>query len=172
MGARAQNNILGLRPYPRTLTSPRREIQLRWSTLQASSVGDKGKKVRGRTPPRTRQTQTKCILKQLKYTPWTREREENSKYLRKSCHHNIKCTAATFLAALMWRRLLNSAALTAATHRGLKEVSDGMGTQVRIQVINKCKVQIIKKSLFNVEKPPWRGGRRKKDRIWEYVKEP
>ena len=30
------------------------------------------------------------------------------KYLRKNCHHRIKCTAAAFLAALMWRRPLNS----------------------------------------------------------------
>ena len=63
VGARAQNSVLGLEPYPRTLTSPRRETWLRWSMLQASSVGDKGKKVRGGTPPRTWQTQTKCILK-------------------------------------------------------------------------------------------------------------
>ena len=157
----AQNNVLGLRPYPRTLTSPRRETRFRWSTLQASSVGDKGKKVRGGTPPRTQQTQTKCILKQLKYAPWTYEREENSKYLRKNCHHHIKYTAATFLAALMWRRPLNSAALTAATHRRLKGVSDRMSTQVGIQVINKCKVQMIRKSLYNVEEPPWRRGRKR-----------
>ena len=67
VGARAQNNVLGLGPCPRTLTSPRRETRLRWSMLQASSVGDKGKKVQGRTPPQTRQTQTKCVLKRLKY---------------------------------------------------------------------------------------------------------
>ena len=28
--------------------------------------------------------------------------------LGKNCHHHIKCTAAAFLAALMWRRPLNS----------------------------------------------------------------
>ena len=28
--------------------------------------------------------------------------------LGKSCYHRIKCTAATFLAALMWKRPLNS----------------------------------------------------------------
>ena len=72
--------------------------------------------------------------------PCTPEREENSKYLRKNCHHHIKCTAATFLAALMWRRPLNSATLAATTHKRLKGVSNGMGTQVRIQMINKCKV--------------------------------
>ena len=131
--------------------------------LQASSVGDKEKKVRGGTSPRTRQTQTKCILKQLKYAPWTREREENLKYLRKCCHHHIKCTAAAFLSALMWKRLINSAAFAAATHRGLKGVSDGMGAQVGVQIINKCKVQMIRKSLYNVEKPPWRSGSKKRE---------
>ena len=30
------------------------------------------------------------------------------KYLREKLSHHIKCTAATFLAALMWRRPLNS----------------------------------------------------------------
>ena len=152
---------LGLGPCPRTLISPRRETWLRWSTLQASSLGDKRKKVRGGTSPRTRQTRTKCIFKRLKYAPSTREREENSKYLRKSYHHHIKCTASTFLAALMWRRPLNSVALAAVTYKGLKGVSDGMGAQVGVQMINKCKTQVIRKSLYNVEKLPWRRGRKK-----------
>ena len=30
------------------------------------------------------------------------------KYLGESCYHCIKCTAVAFLAALMWRRPLNS----------------------------------------------------------------
>ena len=30
------------------------------------------------------------------------------KYLGKSCYHRIKCITAAFLAALMWRRPLNS----------------------------------------------------------------
>ena len=30
------------------------------------------------------------------------------KYLGKSCYHRIKCATTTFLAALMWRRFLNS----------------------------------------------------------------
>ena len=154
----AHNNVLGFGPYPRRLMSPRRETRLRWSTLQASSLGDKGKKVRGGTSPRTQQTQTKCIFKWLKYAPWACEREENSKYLRKGCHHHIKCIAAAFLAALMWRRPLNNVALAAATHKGLKGVSDGMGSQVEVQMINKCKAQMIKKGLYNVEKPPWKGG--------------
>ena len=154
---------MGLGSCLRTLTSLRRETRLRWSTLQASSVGDKEKKVRGGISPRTQRTQTKCILKQLKYAPWTREREENSKYLRKSCHHHIKCTGAAFLATLMWRRPLNSAALATATHRGLKGVFDGMGAQMGVQMINKCKVQMIRNSLYNVEKPPWRGANKKEE---------
>ena len=128
VGALAQSNILGLGPCPRTLTNPRRQTWLKWFMLRASSLGDKEKKVRGGTSPQTRQTQSKCIFKLLKHTPWTCERKENSKYLRKSCwHHHIKYTTAAFLAALMWRRPLNSTALAAATYKGLKGVSDGMG---------------------------------------------
>ena len=63
----------------------------------------------------------------------------------------------------MWRRPLNSAALAAATHTGLKGVSDGVGAQVGVQVINKCKVQMIRKSLDNVEKLPRRGGSKKEE---------
>ena len=153
---------LALGPCPRTLISLRKETWLRWSTLQASSLGDKRKKVRGGTSPRTWQIRTKCIFKRLKYAPWTCEREENSKYLRTSCHHHIKCTAATFLAALMWRRPLNSIALATATHKGLKGVSDGMSAQMEVQMINKCKAQMIRKSLYNVEKPPWREARKRR----------
>ena len=89
--------------------------------------------------------------------------EENSKYLRKNYHHHIKYTAATFLAALIWRRPLNSAALAATTHIGLKGVSDRMGAQVGVQVTNKCKLQMTRKSLYNVEKPTGKKGRKKKE---------
>ena len=43
---------------------------------------------------------------------------EAQKYLRKGCCHHIKCFATNFLAALMWRRPLNNAALATPTHRG------------------------------------------------------
>ena len=44
-------------------------------------------------------------------------RRGTQKYLRENCYHRIKCTAATFLAAFMWRRPLNSAVLATTTHR-------------------------------------------------------
>ena len=53
------------------------------------------------------------------------------KYLRESCYHRIECIATTFVAALMWRRPLNSVTLAIATHRKPKNVSDRTGTQVR-----------------------------------------
>ena len=57
-------------------------------------------------------------------------RMEARKYLRKGCCHRIKCSIANFLAALMWRRLLNSAVLATPTHRGPEGVSNGTSTQV------------------------------------------
>ena len=52
------------------------------------------------------------------------------KYLRESCYHRIKCSAANFLAALMWRRPLNNATLATSTHKKPERVSDGTDTQV------------------------------------------
>ena len=62
---------------------------------------------------------------------------EAQKYLRKSYCHRIECFAANFLATFMWRRPLNSAALTTPSHRGLERVSDGTSTQVIVWMINK-----------------------------------
>ena len=53
------------------------------------------------------------------------------KYLRESCYHRIECTVATFLAAFMLRRPLNSTVLTTTTHRKPERVSDKTDTQVR-----------------------------------------
>ena len=162
--------MLGLGSFPRTLTSPRRETRLRWSTLQISSMRDKGKKVRGGTPPRIRQTQAKCILKQLKYVPWTREREENSKYLRKSCHHHIKCTAVTFLTALMWKRPLNNVALTAATYRRLKGVFGGMGAQVGSRWSTNVRSRWSGRTYIMWKNPHEEGTAKKRKRILLHVK--
>ena len=58
-------------------------------------------------------------------------RKEIQEYQRESCRHRIKCIAATFLAAFMWRKPLNSAALATKTHRKPNRVCDGTDTQVR-----------------------------------------
>ena len=76
------------------------------------------------------------------------------KYLRKSCYHRIECTAATFLVAFMLRRPLNSAVLTTTTHRKPERVSDGTDTQVKAQIINKCKIKMAQRKLYNVRDPP------------------
>ena len=68
------------------------------------------------------------------------------KYLRKSCYHRIERTATTFLAAFMWRRPLNSATFATTIHRKLKRVSDGTDTQVKSQIINKCRSRWYKGS--------------------------
>ena len=81
-------------------------------------------------------------------------RKGTQKYLRENCYHCIECTAATFLAAFMWRRPLNSAALTTTTHRKPKSVSDGTGTQVRAQMTNKCRIKMIQRELYNVRNLP------------------
>jgi len=52
------------------------------------------------------------------------------KYLRESCYNCIKCSAVNFLAAFMWKRLLNSATLAIPTHKGPERVSDAISTQV------------------------------------------
>ena len=84
-------------------------------------------------------------------------RKKTLKYLREGCHHHIKCTAATFLAAFMWRRPLNSVALAITTHRKPNRVFDVIGTQVRAQIINKCRIKMVQKELYNVKRPSMRG---------------
>ena len=54
----------------------------------------------------------------------------------------------------MWRRPLNSAALATTTHRKPKRVFDGTCTRVGAQIINKCRIKIVQKELYNVRNPP------------------
>ena len=75
------------------------------------------------------------------------------KYLKESYYHRIECPAANLLAAFMWKRPLNSAALATTTHRKLERVSDGTGTQVGAQMINKCKTKMTQRELYNVKDP-------------------
>ena len=76
------------------------------------------------------------------------------KYLRESCYHRIECIAATFLAAFMLRRPLNSAALAITTHKKLEGVFNGTCTQVRAQMINKCRIKMAQMELYNVRDSP------------------
>ena len=42
-------------------------------------------------------------------------------------------------------------------------VSDGTNTQVVVQMINKCRIKIVQKELYNVRDPPWIGDRKKRE---------
>ena len=65
----------------------------------------------------------------------------------------------------MWRIPLNSAVLANATHRKPKKVSDGTGTQVRAQMINKCRIKMVQRGLYNMKDPPWGGGPEKTEKV-------
>ena len=79
---------------------------------------------------------------------------EIQKYLKKGCCYHIKCTATNFLAAIIWRRPLNNAALATSTHIRPEGVSNRTSTQVVAQMINKCRAKIIQRELYNVRDPP------------------
>ena len=72
------------------------------------------------------------------------------KYLRKSCYHHIECSAANSMAIFMWRRPLNSVALVAPTHREPMRVFDGTSTQVVAWIIDKWRVKIVQRGIYNV----------------------
>ena len=76
------------------------------------------------------------------------------KYLKESYYHRIEYTTTTFLAAFMLRKLLNSDALATTTHRKPKRVSDETSTQVKAQMINKCRIKMGQRELYNVRNPP------------------
>ena len=61
---------------------------------------------------------------------------------------------------------MNSVILASATHRKIRWMSDGTGTQMKIQMVNKCKALINLRVLYKRRKSPWRGDRRveKKER--------
>ena len=65
----------------------------------------------------------------------------------------------------MWKRPLNSVVLATTTCRKPKRVSDGTDTRVGAQMINKCRIKIVQKKLYNVRDPPrigdWKNHRRK-----------
>ena len=55
----------------------------------------------------------------------------------------------------MWRRPLKSIVLTTTTYRKPNGVSDGTNTRVGAQIINKCRIKIVQKGLYNVRDLPW-----------------
>ena len=65
------------------------------------------------------------------------------------------------LAALMIKGPLNSIALVAATHRRFEKVADGTSTRVMACKINRWRVKIDWKEVYNGRDPPRMGGREK-----------
>ena len=57
----------------------------------------------------------------------------------------------------MWRRCLNSVNLANVTHRGPGKVVDGISTQVRVQMINRCRVKMSQKGLYKLGDSPQKG---------------
>ena len=84
----------------------------------------------------------------------TQQERGKCKASRRSHNCRIKCKKATFLAALMWKRQANSVTLASATHRKIREMSDGTGTQVKVQMVNKCKVLINSRRLYKRRRSP------------------
>ena len=107
--------------------------------------------------------------KQMWVVGWasqSRKKEESVRRLGGNHNCRIKCKEATFPAALMWRRQANSVTLANATHRKIRWMSDGTGTQVKVQMVNKCKTLINLRRLYKRRKCPWREdrkGKKKKD---------
>ena len=92
------------------------------------------------------------------------------KYLGENCYHRIECTAATFLAAFMLRRPLNSVALSTTTYKKPERVFDGIDTQVKAQMINKCRIKMVQGELYNVRDPHEVGIRKKRERTLQKSK--
>ena len=65
------------------------------------------------------------------------------------------------LAALMMKGPLNSMALVAATHRGCGKMTDGTSIRVMTYIINRWRVKIDRKKIYNGRDPPRMGDREK-----------
>ena len=58
---------------------------------------------------------------------------------------------------------MNSAALVTATHRGFRKVTDGTSTRVMTCMINRWRVKIDWKEVYNVRDPPRIGDHTKRE---------
>ena len=54
----------------------------------------------------------------------------------------------------MWRGQANSVTLATTTHRKIGKMSDGTDTQVKIQMMNKCKVLMTSRRLYKRRESP------------------
>ena len=87
----------------------------------------------------------------------------------------LNAKTATLLAAFIWRRRLNSVFLANATHRRSGNVADGTSTQVKVQMINRCKVKMSQKELYKLKDSPQKrrggggGGKRGKKKERTFV---
>jgi len=61
----------------------------------------------------------------------------------------------------MWRRPLNSTTLATTTHRKSERVSNGIGTQVRVRMINRWRVKMIQRRIYKVKDSSWIRDRKK-----------
>ena len=57
---------------------------------------------------------------------------------------------------------MNSVILANATHKEPRKMADETSTQVRVQMINRCRVKMNKKELYKVGDSPQRERERKK----------
>ena len=88
--------------------------------------------------PRPRQKKSDLLTSAISQSLPKRERSTAGKHMgaqrqsnsRKSYCLPIKCSTINTLAALMWKRPLNSVALATPTHRRPDGISDGTNTQV------------------------------------------
>ena len=101
----------------------------------------------------------------------TQQERRKCKISGRSHNCRIKCKKATFSAALMWRRQANSVTLASATHKKIRKMSDRTGTQVKVQMVNKCKVLINLRRLYKRRRSPCRGDREIQRRERKEVKE-
>ena len=94
--------------------------------------------------------------KQMWVVGWasqSRKKEENVRHPRGNHNCRIKCKEATFPVALMWRRQVNSVTLANATHKKIRWMSDRTDTQVKVQMVNKCKALINLRRLYKRRNP-------------------
>ena len=75
----------------------------------------------------------------------------------------LNAETTILLATFMWRRRLNSVALANAIHRRPGKVADRTSTQVKIQMINRCRVKMSQEGLYKSKDSPQKSERGKKD---------